>query len=195
MYNELYAAWRREIEETSLGSLPPDFYTRLGEYLRHINEENALDKKSFKVNLLEHEAQNVKRMLEELLETRYKKIVQTVTQTQKIPTELLTVEEAKMTENFAAFTGAYQKFTNELMQGQATQTVQAGPITVKVITEKPAESGQKRLVLRFIKSIPAIMGFDMKSYGPFKAEDVASVPAENAKILVKQGLAVLVEAS
>jgi DNA replication initiation complex subunit (GINS family) len=29
----------------------------------------------------------------------------------------------------------------------------------------------------------------MKIYGPFKAEDVASVPAGNAKILIKQGLA------
>jgi len=39
------------------------------------------------------------------------------------------------------------------------------------------------------------MGTDMKSYGPFLAEDVASLPVENAKVLVKQGLAVLVEVS
>jgi DNA replication initiation complex subunit (GINS family) len=35
----------------------------------------------------------------------------------------------------------------------------------------------------------------MKTYGPFLVEDVASVPVENAKILIKQGLAELVEAS
>jgi DNA replication initiation complex subunit (GINS family) len=29
----------------------------------------------------------------------------------------------------------------------------------------------------------------MKAYGPFKAEDVASLPIENARILIKQGLA------
>jgi DNA replication initiation complex subunit (GINS family) len=34
----------------------------------------------------------------------------------------------------------------------------------------------------------------MKTYGPFKPEDVASLPQENAKILVKQGVAVEVEA-
>ncbi len=39
------------------------------------------------------------------------------------------------------------------------------------------------------------MGADMKSYGPFLVEDVASLPVENAKILVKQGLAVQVEVS
>ncbi len=55
-----------------------------------------------------------------------------------------------------------------------------------------AETKKKR-VLRFLKEVPAIIGVDMKPYGPFKPEDVASVPAENAKVLVKQGLAVEVE--
>ena len=35
----------------------------------------------------------------------------------------------------------------------------------------------------------------MKTYGPFVAEDVASLPVENAKMLVKQGLAVSIEVS
>jgi DNA replication factor GINS len=185
MYNELYTAWRREIEEASLGTLPPDFYARIADYLKRIREENFLDKKSVKVNLLEHEAQNVKQMLEELLEARYKKLVKTITQSQRVPSELLTVEEAKMSEDFVAFTGAYQKFTKDLLQGQ----------TAKVAIEKTVEANHKRAVLRFTKSIPAIIGADMKTYGPFKAEDVASVPIENAKMLVKQGLAVLVEVS
>jgi len=46
-----------------------------------------------------------------------------------------------------------------------------------------------------VKNIPAIMGADMKSYGPFVVEDVASLPELNARILIKQGLAVLVEVS
>jgi DNA replication initiation complex subunit (GINS family) len=33
----------------------------------------------------------------------------------------------------------------------------------------------------------------MKTYGPFKTEDVASLPVENARILVKQNLAEKVE--
>jgi DNA replication initiation complex subunit (GINS family) len=182
MYNELYAAWRREIEEASLGGLPPDFYARIADYLRRIREESRmLDKKSVKVNLLDHEAQNVNRMLEELLWARYKKIVKTITQSQKLPSELLTVEEAKMCESFVTFTGAYQKFAKSLMQGQ----------TAKV----EAEVSHKRMTLRFAKSTPAIIGLDMKTYGPFMVEDVASLPVENAKIFIKQGLAVPVEVS
>ena len=53
----------------------------------------------------------------------------------------------------------------------------------------------KRAVLRFLKDVPAIIGADMKTYGPFKVEDVASLPIENAKVLIKQGLAEKVEAN
>ena len=182
MYNELYAAWRREIDDASLGGLPPDFYSKIADYLRRIKEENKmLDKKSVKVNLLEHEAENVKRMLEELLWARYKKIVKTVTKSQKAPSELLTVEEANMCESFVTFTDAYQKFAKSLIQGQPAKV--------------DAEVTHKRVTLRFSKNIPSIIGADMKPYGPFVAEDVASLPVENARILVKQGLAVLVEVS
>jgi DNA replication initiation complex subunit (GINS family) len=58
-----------------------------------------------------------------------------------------------------------------------------------------AEVSHKRMTLRFAKSTPTIIGLDMKTYGPFMVEDVASLPVENAKILIKQGLAVLVEVS
>ena len=183
MYNELYVAWRREIEEASLGGLPPDFYSRIADYLRRICEESKmLDKKSIKLNLLDCEAQNVTRMLEELLRARYKKLVKTITQNPKLPSELLTVEEAKMCESFVTFACAYQKFAKDLMQGQ----------TVKAEAEVVSH---KRLTLRFAKNTPAIIGLDMKTYGPFKAEDVASLPVDNAKMLVKQGLAVVVAVS
>jgi DNA replication initiation complex subunit (GINS family) len=191
VYNDLYAAWIREISEASLGGLPPDFYARITEYMKRINQEDALlEKKSVKVSLLEHEAQNAKRMLEELLKLRYQKIINAVTELQKVPSELLTVEEAKMCERFLSFTDNYQRFSESLMQGQATLKFETATAPYSV-----PQVANKRLTIRFSKSIPAIMGADLKSYGPFAVEDVASLPADNAKILVKQGLAVLVDVS
>lgn len=205
MYDQLYAAWRREIDDPTLGGLAPDFYIKVAEYLAHIKEDKgAIDKKSVKINLLEHETRNVERMLKELLNMRYRKMLKTITRLHKAPIELLTTEEAKMSESFVGFEHAYEQFANNLMEGQQT------PITVTVIQSVaptptiPAPKTEikpqvhvthKRLTLRFTKNIPAIMGADMKSYGPFAADDVASLPALNAQILVKQGLAVLIEVS
>lgn len=197
MYNQLYTAWRREIDDASLGGLQPDFYGRMSDYLRRINEESNLDQKSVKLNLLKHEAQNVKLMLQELLDLRYNKIIEIITRSQRTPIELLTIEEIKMAEKFATFSEEYQKFRKDLEHGLVTSQP-----SVKVVIKNETRpttllttSTHKRLTVRFIKNIPAIMGADMNSYGPFKVEDVASLPALNAQILVKQGLAVLVEVS
>ena len=192
MYNQLYAAWQREIDDPTLGSLPSDFYIKIAEYLRRIKDEDKiLDKKSVKMNLLLHESANVERMLKELLDIRYRKLIKTVTKNQKAPNGL-TIEEARMVETFADFTKAYRKFADKLMEDQIVESAKA---PAKAETKVEIAPAPKRSTIRFIKSIPAIMGADMKSYGPFVAEDVASLPPQNAQILVKQGLAVLVDVS
>ena len=56
------------------------------------------------------------------------------------------------------------------------------------------EKKTKGMVVRFLQEIPAIVGSDMKTYGPFKPEDIATLPVENAKALIKQGVAEEVEA-
>lgn len=179
MYDELYAAWKREVTDPTLGALSSDFYSKITSYLRKIKEENRmLDKKSIKATLLEHEASHVKRMLQELVWIRYKKLVKLSTQTQKLPSDLLAFEETQIFEGFIPFTDAYQKFAKNLLQGQATSIDQ---------------ETHKRCTLRFTKKIPQIIGADMKPYGPFIVEDIATLPVENAKIFVKQGLAVIVD--
>lgn len=181
MYDELYEAWQKEVTEDSLCALPSDFYSRIASYLRKIKEENRmLDKKTLKAALLEHEAVHVKRMLQELVWVRYKKLVKLTTQTQKLPTELLAFEETQIFEAFVPFTDAYQQFAKNLLHGQSTVN---------------GQETHKRYTLRFSRTIPKIMGVDMKPYGPFNAEDVASLPIENAKIFVKQGFAIIIDVS
>src|SRR4030066_1538393 len=182
MYSELYAAWQQEVKNDELQPLPPDFYVRTSDYLRRIKEESRLlDKKTTKVVLLEKELQNVKQIINMLISMRYRKIVKIIGENQKIPTESLTVEEAKVSVGFLPFAEAYQGFAKSLLQGQE----------LKIACEKP----HKRVTLRFIKAIPGVIGSDMNTYGPFTAEDVASLPIENAKILIKQGLAEVIEVS
>ena len=197
MYNELYSAWQREIDDSTLGGLPLDFYVKIAAYQKRIREgDNVPETKSVKMSLLEHESANVERMLKELLLVRYRKIIKIVTKNQKLPSEFLTVEEAKMCETFADFTKSYHKFSDDLIQGQlSTQLSEPIKVTIKTEANAGVPQPHKRSTIRFLKSIPAIMGSDMKSYGPFVADDVASLPPLNAQILVKQGLAVLVEVS
>jgi DNA replication initiation complex subunit (GINS family) len=182
MYDELCNAWKRELENVELGKLPDDFYVRIADYLKRLKEENRmLDKRTVKASLLEAETKNVRRLLRELVRMRYRKLVKNAAVGQKAPADVLTKEEAIIYGGVLSLAEAYQKFAKGLLRGHVP----------KVEVEKT----HKRMVLRFFREIPAIIGFDMKTYGPFMVEDVASLPVENARILVKQGLAEVVEAA
>jgi len=179
MYDELYQAWKYETTEHTLGTLPRDFYERITRYLHKIREENSLpDNKTLKTILLDKETTNVKHMLGELLWARYKKLIKFTTQNQKLSIELLAFEESQIFESFVPFTEAYHKFAKSLLQGQ---------------TRRSRQEPRKRVTLRFNSEIPQIMGVDVKPYGPFNVDDIASLPVQNAKILVKQNLATIVD--
>ncbi|MEM2109894.1 MAG: hypothetical protein QW327_05365 [Candidatus Odinarchaeota archaeon] len=48
----------------------------------------------------------------------------------------------------------------------------------------------KYLIIRLLQSIPTIVGSDLQNYGPFNAEDVATLPVKNALALIKRNAAV-----
>jgi DNA replication factor GINS len=72
---------------------------------------------------------------------------------------------------------------------------QVDSLLAKVLEEKvfrevsESERGSGKEMIRFLQDVPAIVGVDMRKYGPFKAEDVASVPIRNVDSLIKHGLA------
>ena len=183
MYVDLYNVWQTEIESTELTPLHPDFYSKVSDYVRRIEEElKSLDKKTLKAGLLEHEMQNVRHQIRKVTRARCRKLKRAIAQNQKIPSGTLTPEEEKIYSGLLNFAQAYHSFAKTLLEGQAP----------KVETEAP-DQPHRRVVLRFLKPIPAVVGSDMKTYGPFAAEDVASMPVENARILVKQGMAAIID--
>ena len=69
------------------------------------------------------------------------------------------------------------------------RTQRAKPAPKPVI--KPDEV--ELILVRFQQPLPAIMGMDMKAYGPFQPEELATIPAQNAENLIKRGIAKRVE--
>ncbi len=47
----------------------------------------------------------------------------------------------------------------------------------------------KSTVVRFLKETEQMVGADLAKYGPFKAEDVATIPYENAQALISKQIA------
>ena len=46
----------------------------------------------------------------------------------------------------------------------------------------------KSVVVRFHKEMGQIVGADLEKYGPFKTEDIATIPFENAQALIAKNI-------
>jgi DNA replication factor GINS len=179
MYNELYEVWKKELANSELQELPIQFYAHAADYLKHLREESRmLDKKMIRSRLMKIEHRNVKRMLHEIAGLRYGKILREMSQGRETPS-LMLPEELDAYETLSSCSEKYHTFVKEVLRGR--------------LSKSSTEQQNQTAVLRFIKDIPAIIGSDMKTYGPFKAEDVASVPLANSMGLTKQGLAQRIE--
>ena len=180
-YDELFEIWKNEkVNENEIQLLPNDFYSRIAVYIKKMKEENRmLDRKTTKAKLLENEFRNTKIMVGELFLLRYRKFQGMDFSKEIISKNALTEEEKKLYGEVSSFVEACNVFYKNLLCGRLS---------------KIEKGGQKMMiVLRFVKEIPALVGADMKTYGPFNPEDIATLPPENARILIKQGVAVQVD--
>lgn len=181
MYDKLYEAWKKERENIEIQMLPRDFYAKLAGYMKKIKEEGRMmDEKTTKARLMQREFTNAKKMVDELIQLRYQKTFRKTIDGKIVPRESLTEEEEKFIEEISPLAESYQAVVKEILRGRLPHV-------------KRKEKPKKKLV-RFLEEIPAIIGSDMKTYGPFKPENIATLPSENARILIKQGVAVEVEA-
>ena len=47
----------------------------------------------------------------------------------------------------------------------------------------------KSVAIRFLQEMDQIIGVDMEKYGPFRTEDIATIPYENAQALISKKIA------
>ncbi len=179
MYDELYEAWLKEKEEPELQKLPRDFYRRAADYVKKIKEgRRMLDEKTTKARLMKSEWEYAKRMIKELIALRYEKVLERIREDGDVPVEALTDEEKALYKDAIPLKDSLLSLIKDVSRG-----------VIKGIKREE----ERYVLVRFLREVPAIIGSDMKTYGPFKPEDLATIPVENARTLIKQGVAIEVE--
>lgn len=180
-YMVLLNAWLKERREEDLQALPPSLYQELGAYIMRLREETRMmERGTTRSRISERERENVEKMVEDLFRLRLRKIILTELSGEEVEAEMLTMEERRFLLELKRALSEHQENLKSILRGRAPE-VKARP------------RGSEFKVIRILEHIPAIMGIDLKTYGPFKPEDVAAIPAENAENLIRRGLAVEVE--
>jgi DNA replication factor GINS len=176
LYNDLYKAWKSEKTSRETQPLPDDFYQKTEAYLSGLDREDAsIDEHTAKGRLLLKEKEIATRLLRELKETRLRKLLAHAQNGETVDGVNLTEEERKLSKDIAGSIEAFE-------QCRALPSTPSAP-----------EESVELCVVRFLEDIPEIVGTDLRIYGPYKKEDIGSLPTQNATALVKQGAAKQIE--
>ena len=186
-YEELFEAWRRERKNRQLQPLPKDFYKNLAQYIKTLREK-ASRAEGIERRLAERELENAENLAKSLMKTRFLKIMRRVIMKKPIPKENLAPEEVELKEQIQRVQEAFRS----LLRQALALSEAGGKVKLEGLLEEEAKK-PKRILVRLLRDVPAIVGADMRPYGPFKREDIAVLPAENALALVGRGVAVEVK--
>ncbi len=170
LYEQLFRFWRENRTNKILVKLPEDFYPRNSVIIR--NFQKSID------NPLENAIQatiilRMRFLLQDTLLLRLSKIIEIVKKNRIIDPSLLSPEEVK----FLALIkegGLFVEGASEAIIGK---------------TQGLIIDGRKYTLVRILENLPAIIGTDLATYGPFKKEDIILIPYDNAQILIVKKMA------
>ena len=210
IFNKLKLTWQAELNSEKLNRLDNKDFEVLIKFQKQIHAlENKIppdDEKSKEINIsfdgLIQEIRTssvalVDFYINDLLDLRQEKIIKSCKNLKIIDDEFLTKIEYDFYNNIISAFKGYKKMRN--MYSVIADACLPEPIKkqTQAFCQNPeflkkGDSTEYSLI-RVLREIPSIVGFDMITYGPFIKEDIAKIPKINAIILEKENSVEFIE--
>lgn len=193
-YTRLHEAWENETQREELQNIPDDFLHEMKNYTNQLNKTST-STGTLSGSLTQTEKKYANQMFKELTELRLDKIMRSEINGLPLNAQAMTPEEQKLHSNIRQLLTGYRQGVElsavkpTKQEPQLTVTKREPPPPPLKVEEKDTEL----MLVRFLQPLPAIMGIDMKAYGPFQPEELATIPHQNAENLIKRGIAKKVE--
>ena len=188
-YEKLYSIWLKENEEEDLQDLPPDFYREVSKYISELkaglNYENL---NSIELKVIELELKNVQFIIKDLCSLRLEKILRNISKRKEQFESKLNPDEREYFNPLMDALRNFYSFISRTLEGEALEIKE----TIRDIKIKTLES--ERVAVRILENLPAIVGTDMKVYGPFKKGDIVVLPRKNSETLIRKKMAKIIDA-
>lgn len=192
-YSDIELAWEQETANENLQDLEDLKLSRMISYLSEVRVSlaNTKAEDQLQADLFTQEALNVEFMLNDLLILRQNKILKAAL-AQRRPIGTMTLAEEEFYNRLLRGVEGHQEFIKGALIGTP-------PSATKRSTRKkrkkgddksddPPEEATDYVLVRFLRPIKdAFMGLDEVTYGPFKKEDIATIPTENAHAWLRDG--------
>ncbi|MHA2407605.1 MAG: DNA replication complex subunit Gins51 [Candidatus Ranarchaeia archaeon] len=186
MYQVIQQLWKNELEEETLIPVKDTFWRDTQKYIEKLRLN--LDKASpdsLQAGLVQLELQKTKFMVKDLLLRRRMKLVKLLSEG-KPETDNLSSLESKISKGAVKTFLDLEQFLDASLKGEEFTPEEQETPKKRQKSRKTTTSEPQYLFVRFKTDLPQIIGVDSKTYGPFKKEDVATLPKENALPLIKR---------
>jgi DNA replication factor GINS len=172
--NSLYSILLREAENDNVQELDPKFYNNIAQFLGNLKNQ---DYDGVESKITEGLVKMVTDLTSLLLKVRIEKAINS----EELDYTNLLDEERFILDS-----------EDELRQRRDTILSATLNGRLKLLETVASNHRSRSVVVRFLKPIDQIVGTDLQTYGPFEAEDVATLPFENASALINKKVAVKV---
>ena len=159
-----------EMQAAVLLQLPSDFYSRISVYGQKLRRSAGSSTSEVANRLIVKQTRMIDSMAKQLLTVRANKA-----EWQHVFPQLLP-EERYVYSAQQKFQKRFETFIEAVSAGR--------PSFIEFAHKSEAE---RNVSVRFTKHVDELVGLHLRRYGPFEAEDVASLPAANADILIASG--------
>jgi DNA replication factor GINS len=186
VYQNIHQIWKKELEEENLLPVKDAFWRDVQKYIEKLRLN--LDKaspESLQAGLVQLELKKTKFMVKDLLLSRKRKLIKSLSEG-KTDTETLSPLETKISKGAVKTFLDLDQFLDASLKGEEFVPVVKETGKKQPKAKKTSSSEPQYLFVRFKTDLPQIIGVDSKTYGPFKKEDVATLPKENALPLIKR---------
>lgn len=191
LYKDINAAWAAETANDELQNLEDLRLSKMTEYLSKVRfalTETPAEKQ-LQADMYTQEALNLEFMLKDLLMLRRNKIIRAAMAQRKPLGAMVLSEEELYNRLLRGFEG-HSNFVREALTGMPSSTMTRPTDGGEV---SPQEDVVDYVIVRFLRSIDdSIIGIDERTYGPFKKEDLTTIPADNARVWLRDGTVVRV---
>ena len=196
-YDDIKSAWENEIENDGIQNLGDLRLSKMIAYLSSVRLSLASTdaEKRIQAEILTQEALNLEFMIDDLLTIRRQKILKAVISGHRPRGDMTLAEEELYNRTQRALDG-HSEFVKDSLAGTKPKKKKKPSGSDGKKSKTPPESETVEYVtVRFLRPISdAFLGLDEKTYGPFKIEDVAMIPAANARAWLRDGTVIRIVA-
>ena len=169
--NSLHHSVLRETESDSILEINPNFYRNLADFIG---------------NLRKQEFDGVENKIKDTM-------IEMVTELASLLIEIRLEKISKSSDLEISHLLDEEKFILDSQEDQKERTEMILSATIngksKFLESLTQNHKTKKIVIRFLNEVDEIVGADLEKYGPFKTEDIATIPYENAQALIAKNVA------